>query len=56
MLTTFDDQRILGGFIGDWTQLPDANKNTCFLLFSAASKEQLIQLSYQLPALRYATS
>ena len=50
MLTTFDDKRILAGFIGDWVQLPDINKNTCFLLFSAATREQLTQASYQLPS------
>jgi SpoVK/Ycf46/Vps4 family AAA+-type ATPase len=50
MLTNFDDKRLLAGFLGDWAQLPETNKNTCILLFSANSKEQLIQASLQLPS------
>lgn len=49
LLTAFDDRRILAGYLGEWAQLPDTNKNTCFLLFSAVNREQLIQISHQLP-------
>ncbi len=49
MLTVFTAQRMLAGYMGEWFRLPESNQNLCLLLFSATNKEQLLQLSINLP-------
>ena len=49
MLTVFTAQRMLAGYMGEWFRLPESNHNLCLLIFSATNKEQLLQLSSNLP-------
>lgn len=49
MLTAFTAQRLLAGFMGEWFQLPESNQNLCILIFSATNRNQLAQLSLNLP-------
>jgi len=49
MLKAFSAKRLLAGFISEWIQLPETNKNLCILIFSAKSQTQLIQSSATLP-------
>ena len=49
MLNVFTAQRLLAGYMGEWFQLPESNQNLCLLIFSATNRNQLVQLSSNLP-------
>ncbi|MCJ7624554.1 MAG: hypothetical protein MUO76_13715, partial [Anaerolineaceae bacterium] len=48
-LRFFDDHRTLAGIIGEWERLPASNQNSCFLLFSASSYQELCGVATNLP-------
>ena len=49
LLVHFESRRTLVGLIGEWARLPTHNLNTCLLVFSAASLEQLKTIAPGLP-------
>src|SRR5690349_3388227 len=49
LLIHFESRRILAGLLGEWARLPASNLNTCFLVFSAATLEQLQGIASSLP-------
>jgi len=48
-LTFFEDQRLLGGYLEDWVNLPLDNTNRCLLLFENLSLAELPDLADSLP-------
>jgi SpoVK/Ycf46/Vps4 family AAA+-type ATPase len=49
LLSHFESKRILAGMIGEWARLPTSNLNTCILIFSATSLEQLKTVAEDIP-------
>lgn len=49
LLTHFESKRILAGMIGEWARLPTSNSNTCLLVFSASTVEQLTAIAADIP-------
>jgi SpoVK/Ycf46/Vps4 family AAA+-type ATPase len=49
LLTHFESKRILAGMIGEWARLPTSNLNTCILVFSATTLEQLKAVAEDIP-------
>jgi SpoVK/Ycf46/Vps4 family AAA+-type ATPase len=49
LFVNFESRRIMAGLLGEWARLPMQNTNTCLLIFSAVSLEQLRGISVTIP-------
>ena len=49
LLTRFEDARTLSGMMGAWTGLKSENQNSVFFLFPAINRQELREISRQLP-------